>query len=402
MKTFEYSGFAAEGGRRVRGWIEADDLKSARERLAARGVLPERVDPADAAPGGRRRSRGLARLSTRAVVFRELASLLGAGLPAPRALDILVESPEWAAARTDLAAVRDRIREGASLSAALEAGGSATSFEIAALRAGERAGALQASLERTADYLEQQTRVRERIISALIYPAVVLTLTVLIAVGMLGFLLPTLVRLWDESGIPLPAFTRAVMAAGRAMRWMLPVVGGLVALTAVALRRATAHSARWVERADRFRYRLPVVGQLYRTLVGFRFARSLAMLLRGGAPMVEALPLAGRATGSPWTAQGVERATEEVRHGRSPADALRAVEPLRDAIPSWVRAGESGGNLPDLLEVAADRQQAAWERRLGRVIALLEPALVLLLGALVLVVTLAIVLPILALNRGIG
>ncbi len=402
MKTFEYSGFTADG-RRTRGIIEAEDPKSARERLSARGILTERLrGTRDAAAARPRRRPALARVGMRATVFREMASLLRAGLPVPRALDILIESPELADAQADLAAARDRIRDGADLSAALEAGGRVSAFEIAALRAGERAGALDAGLERVADYLEAQARVRERIVSALIYPAVVLTLTALVAVGMLGFLLPMLARMWEDAGIALPWFTRMVMGFGRAMRWMLPLLAATMSLAVAALRRRVACSAEWRERLDRARYRLPLAGALYRSLVATRFARALALLLRGGAPMVEALPLAGRATGSPWAAREVEGAAEAVRHGRSPAEALREVPPLRDAIPNWVHAGEASGDLVRLLTAAADRQQFLWERKLGRALSLLEPSLVILLGAIVLAVALAIVLPILALHRGIS
>jgi len=402
MKTFEYSGFTADG-RRARGVVEADDPKSARERLSTRGILVERLGAAnDGAAAGPRRRPAFARVAVRAMVFREMASLLRAGLPVPRTLDILIESPELAGARSDLAAARDRIREGADLSAALEAGGRVSAFEIAALRAGERAGALDAGLERVADHLESQARVRERIVTALIYPAVVLALTALVAVGMLGFLLPMLARMWEDAGIALPWFTRMVMAFGRAARWAAPLLAAGLALAAAAVRRRAARSADWRERLDRARYRLPVAGALYRALVAARFARALALLLRGGTPMVEALPLAGRATGSPWAARGVEAATEAVRHGRGPAEALREVPPLRDAIPNWVRAGEASGDLVRLLTAAADRQQFVWERQLGRALSLLEPSLVILLGALVLTVALAIVLPILALHRGLS
>ncbi len=400
MSAFEYIGYTPEG-RRTRGLIEADDLKHARERLAAQGFLPEEVRPASSA-GPRRGRASFARVGLRAMVFREMASLLRAGLPVPRALEILIESPELAPARSDLAAARDRVREGAALSAALEVGGRATPFETAALRAGERAGALEESLERVADYLEEQARVRDRIVSALIYPAVVLTLTLIVGVAMLGFLLPTLERLWTDAGVSLPVYTRVVMAIGRALRWAAPAAAVLAALLTIELRRRAARAMEWRERLDRWRYRLPVFGELYRALVALRFARALGMLLRGGAPMVEALPLAGRATGSAWASGGVEAAAEDVRHGRSPAEALRQVAPLRDAIPSWVQAGEASGDLVRLLGAAAARQQFAWERKLSRALALLEPALLVLLGLLVLSVTLAIVLPILALHRGLG
>lgn len=402
MKTFEYVGFTSDG-RRARGIVEADGPKAARERLAAQGVLVERLRAAgDSAAQRSRRRPAMGHAAVRAAIFRELASLLRAGLPVARALDVLIESPELAGARSDLAAARDRIREGTAFSDALEAGGRVTPFETAAFRAGERAGALDVGLERVADYLETQARIRERIVSALIYPAVVLTLTALVAIGMLGFLLPTLARLWDDAGVELPAFTRAVMALGRAARWALPTLIVATVITVAAIRRRATRSAEWRERVDRWRYRLPVAGPLYRALAALRFARALALLLRGGAPLVEALPLAGRATGSPWAARGVEAAAEAVRHGRSPADALREVPPLRDAIPNWVHAGEASGDLVRLLTAAADRQQFIWERKLGRALALLEPALVILLGALVLTVALAIVLPILALHRGIA
>lgn len=401
MKTFEYVGFTSEG-RRARGIIEADGPKAAGDRLAAQGVLVERLRAVSDSAASRSRRPAMAQVAVRATIFRELASLLRAGLPVARALDVLIESPELTDASPDLAAARDRIREGTAFSDALEASGHATPFEIAAFRAGERAGALDIGLERVADYLETQAQIRDRIVSALIYPAVVLTLTALVAIGMLGFLLPTLADLWDDAGVELPAFTRSVMALGRAGRWALPALAAAGIIVAAVIRRRAAQSAEWRERLDRWRYRLPVLGPLYRTLAALRFARALALLLRGGAPLVEALPLAGRATGSPWAARGVESAAEAVRHGRSPADALREVAPLRDAVPNWVHAGEASGDLVRLLTVAADRQQFLWERKLGRTLALLEPALVILLGALVMTVALAIVLPILALHRGIA
>ena len=149
-------------------------------------------------------------------------------------------------------------------------------------------------------------------------------------------------------------------------------------------------------------FRLPLVGSGYLILVNLRFARTLSILIRGGVGITESMALAGRSTGSAWVARQVDQAAEAVRHGSSIADALRRVVPLSRFLPGWIQTGETSGSLDRMLDRAADRCQEQWTRFVARRLALLEPALILVIGAVVLTVAVAIILPVLALNRAMG
>ncbi len=397
MTTFTYRGFEA-GGRRAQGLIEAGSLKEARERLAARGILPEAVAAAAAPAGG---ADAFRQADRRAAIYRELSAMLRAGLTLVRALDLLIDSPEFAGVRSALAGVRDRIREGAGPAEAFAATRQPTPYEISMLEAGQRAGALDAACVRLADYLEDAGRVRSRLMTALIYPGVVAGLAGIVAAVMLGVLLPSFARVWEEARIPLPALTRVLLAAGR---W-LPIVGVPLLVVGAGWRWATRRrraSAGARARREQRRQRWPVYGPSWRALMALRFARTLALLLDGGVPLVEALLLAGRATGSAWIAGLADVEADRVRHGSSLADALRRMPPLAGSLPGWVQAGEASGSLSDMLGAAARQQQDHWERNVARAAALVEPLLIVALGAFVFLIALAILLPILQLNRSLG
>lgn len=397
MTTWRYRGFRATDGRRVTGRIEADSPKQARERLARQQILPERVEPLSEGHGAAARWR---RGGERAGVYRELAALLGAGLPMTSALDSLVESAEWTAVAPALAGVRDRIREGAGPAEAFEASGVAP-LEVSLLQAGQRAGEMAAVFTKLAELLEEEEAIRDRVRSALLYPAIVSSVALLIAVGVFLFLLPAFARMFEESRVALPPLTRAVLAAGRVSS--AAIVPALLsgAVLVWGFRRRCGRSLRCRMAFERLILALPVVGPARKALVGLRFARTLALLLRGGIPMIEALELAAAACGSAEVATAMPDEAERVRHGGRLHEAIRNIEPLR-MLAAWVETGEQSGDLPAMLDVAAARCEQAWNRRLTRGLALIEPALILLLGALVFLLALAILQPILALHRQIA
>lgn len=398
MNTFEYKGFD-HAGHAARGLVEAQDLKDAREKLAALGVLPEKIEPAGAARATALGDRRL-RTEVRAMLYREIGALLRAGLPLTEALEVLIQSPELGVSRATLAGVRDRVREGATMADALAAAGrQVTAFEQAVVQSGERSGRLGEVFERLAAFLEEQAQVSARMQTALIYPAIVLALALVIVVMMLGFLVPALGRMLEEARMPLPWLTRAMLAVGR---WVLPALAplALAALAGAAWWRARlAADERWRRRRDRLLFRVPLWGEAYGALVNLRFARTLALLLRGGVTLVEGIGLAGRATGNAWTLDLCGALAEQVRHGQKFSDALRAIPLLNISLPAWARAGEVSGQLDVMLENAGTRYQQQWDRRMARLLSLLEPALILVVGVFVLLVALSILLPVLRMNR---
>jgi len=153
---------------------------------------------------------------------------------------------------------------------------------------------------------------------------------------------------------------------------------------------------------DRWLFRLPVLGRGYLLLANLRCARTLAILLRGGVGLVDALPLAGRATGSAWIARLAAEEAEAVRHGSSLADAIRRIPPLAEVLPAWIQAGEASGALDRLLDTAGSAMQHRWDRFVTRTLSWLEPALIFAVGGFVLLVVLSVLLPIISLNRLIG
>lgn len=400
MTTFEYRGFDA-AGRKQKGLLEAPDLKQAREKLAEAGVLAESVAPAGSRSGFRRRWRRRFSVERRIEFYRELASLLASGFPLVSALDILIQSPDLGVLRPLLANARDNIRDGSPLADALDAAGCGISrHERALVAAGERVAELDQVLERLAEFMEEQQRLRDKILTALMYPAILMAVAVAIAFGLLGFAMPRFGQLlMDQTHVAMPWLTRAMIGAGQAVALWGPPCVLLVGVLLALARRRLRRDAAWAREVDRRRFMLPVIGRGYALLVGLRFARTLSLLLRGGVPLIDAMVLAGDATGSAWVGALAAREADAVRHGTSLAAALRRIPPLAAALAGWVQVGEAGGALDRMLENAGKRFQQQWERYLERRLALLEPALILLIGGVILLVVLAILLPIVSLNR---
>ncbi len=405
MRTFSYKGFDSSGGVR-RGLIEAQDLKEAREKLTARGILPREVVPSEgsAATAFFASRESSFRAESRVAFYRELGVLLGAGLPMVGAMEILMESPELGVSASLLAGVRDRIREGASLAVALGAAvPQLKPYERAILEVGEKSGNLEGMLERLALFVEEQEHLREKIISALIYPAIILGFAVLVAVGLLGFVVPAAASvITEQSRVPLPGLTRFMMMAGRVALVGLPILILGVLAGRFWLKRRMVAEPLLRSRLDQMMYQIPLVGRGYGIVANLRCARTLAILLKGGVSLVDALSLAGRSTGSAWVAHLMDVEADAVRHGSSLADAIRRIPPLAGSLPAWIQAGEASGALEKLLDTAGNTYQHQWNRFVARTLSWLEPVLILCIGVFVLLVTLSVLLPILSLNKMLG
>jgi len=394
MQTYAYRGFDAEGRSR-KGLVEAPNAKEARKALAADGILAERVSL----------GRGSGRFSaeTRGAVYRGLSSLLEAGVPLVKALDLLIESSELGRHGLLLANVRDRVREGSSLAGALSAAsGKVTPFEVAIVEASERSATVGPSLDRLADFLEESERLRERVQGALIYPAIVVGVGVSVAVLMLGLLVPRTQEILAKSGGELHGLTVFMMGLGRFLSRWGAVAAVVLVLAVLFLRgrmRSDPNMRRWV---DERLFGTPVLGRGYRFLANLRFAKTLSILLEGGTPLIESVRLAGRATGSPWLAGLADREADSVRQGSRLSDAVGRIPPLADVLPGWLRIGEAGGGMARLLDRAASGYEHRWNRFVSRCLSLLEPLIILIIGGFVLLVTLSVLLPVISLTRTIG
>jgi len=389
MRTYSYKGYDGRGHRQ-RGFLEALNAKAARDQLSGQGVLVARLVESSS-------QRGRFPLGLRGVFYRELAALLRAGMPLVPALGMLRKTAELQSVFMLLSGVRDQVREGCGFAVALEQLSMGTRpFEISALDVAERTGTLDLVLDQLADVLEAHQQLRERVQRAMIYPVLILILGIIVALVMLGVLLP---RMQSITGgfLAMPPLTRGMlMFSDLLFPWgimgcVVILLGGLLGLR--QLLRIPVQRVR----LEAWLLHLPGQGA-YRYLLAARFARTLALLTRAGVPLVDGVALSGRATGNGWCAARAATAAEAVRHGQNLEAAVRTIPALADALGGWVAVGEAGGDLAGMLVHAASRCERQFDHQLSRLLALVEPLLLLLVGGFVLLVTLAVLLPIFSLT----
>ena len=400
MTTFEFKGYDA-AGRAQSGLIEAADLKDARKRLAALGILPENLQTATGTSVRKTRKSAAFSAAVRTMFYRELAALLGSGVALVPALDVILQAPELNQARTLLAAARDTVREGRPLSAAMAAvSPQVTPFEQAVMEVGERTGGMNAALERLATFLEEQEKLREKLLTSLLYPCVVVTLAVVIGGLVLVFLLPMVQRLFTEAHLQLPLLTKIMLAGGRTLGALLLLLAAAAAAGSAWFRRRLQADADLRLRVDRRVFSIPLIGGGWRNLASLRFVRVLGLLLERGVGLIESVPMAGRASGSAWLADCARRETEAMGQGKPLVEVIRGIRPLHPSLAAWVQAGEAGGNLTGLLDNAAQRFQQSWDRLANRGMMVLEIGMTLEVGLFVTLIALAVLLPILQMNKG--
>jgi general secretion pathway protein F len=401
MSGFEYSALDA-AGREKRGVIEADTERHARTLLRERGLAPLAVESIRAAAeqaGLRERfSRpGLSR-GELALVTRQFATLERAGLTIEECLNVLIEQTESAGARRLLAAVRARVLEGQSLSRGLAAFPSAfPQIYRAMIEAGEHSGKLSDVLERLADYTESRESLRNTMLTAFIYPALVMTLAFVIVTFLLVYIMPQMTRVFSSVGQTLPLATRILIATSDFVRsYGLLTLAAVVAAVVAAwfMLRDQGLRTRW----HGWLLRLPIVGRLIRGVNAARFADTLGILTTAGVPLLASLQSAAAVLTNLPMKGAVEEAVRRVREGAALAPALGTAKLFPPLVIHLIASGEATGRLDTMLARAAEAQSRELENWVRRFTALLEPLLILAMGGIVLFVVVAILLPIFEMN----
>jgi type IV pilus assembly protein PilC len=328
------------------------------------------------------------------VVFgQELAALLKAGLPLYQSLDIMLERQRDPTFRASLAEVRDKVRGGVSLSDAFRAEGDLYPPMLAAsLVAGERSGSLETVLRRFVQYLRLNQTLRRRAVTAAIYPLAVLTLMLGMAAVLLLFVIPKFQDFYEGLGAELPLLTRMLLALAGALARNLPFVLLAAAAALVAYRVWRRREGSGVV-LDRLLLRLPFAGSMMRMYATSQLSRTIATLLSGGLPLVNALEVASASIGNRAMAQGVSRATPQVREGRSLTTALESTGMFENLPLEMVKVGEQTGALADMLNTVAEFYDEEIETRLQAALALLEPVMLAVIALVVGGMLLAFYLP---------
>jgi general secretion pathway protein F len=398
MEAFRYEALDA-AGRTVSGIVQADTARQARMQVRAQGLLPAMVGRVDSRARARRAWARRISPAELSVLTRQLATLLESGLTMEQALNALIEEADETVVREILAGVRTEITAGLSLAAAL--GAYARSFPDyyrALVHGGEESGALPTVLQHLADYLDARQALQQKTGLALLYPTLVTVVAILIVAGLLVHVVPQVVQVFQQSRQDLPWLTRALMTLSDFLRGSWPWLAAALIAGWGAARLALNYDAarrRW----HAFLLRVPGLGPLVSGVNTSRFASTLAILVRGGVPLLTALASAARVMTNTVLRAAVERAVERVREGASLARALGETRAFPALLTHLVANGEASGKLEHMLERAAFLETQALERRLAVYLTLLEPALILVMGGFVLLIVLAILLPIIEINQ---
>jgi general secretion pathway protein F len=396
MAAFEYQAIA-EDKRSQRGVIQADTARAARAQLRERGLIPIDIQEVELATRREFSFRNLGR--ERALILRQLATLLRAGLTLEEVLSVLVEQTDASQQRRQLGAIRSRVMEGQSLSAAMgEHPALFPALYSASVAAGERAGQIEDVLARLADYAEQRDETARGIGLALIYPAVLAIIAIGVVWGLIGFVVPRVVGVFETAGQSLPALTQSLLTISQVVSqqglWLLLGMIGLIAAAVLAWRQPGPRL-----RIDRFLLATPILGRLIKASQTATLTRTLAILSNSAVPLVEALNVASRVVSNLQIRSDIERAAAQVREGQSLAAALHGAGWLPPMARRLIAGGERSGELAPMLEHAADIQERELHSATAIMLSVLQPALILLVGALVLYIVLAIMLPILNMSQ---
>lgn len=405
MPVYEYKGVNS-AGRNVSGVQDGEGLKAVKSKLKKEGVIVLEIREGASTLAARRETLsftfgGRVRLGDVANATRQLATLLSSGLPLMDSLTILVEQEENVSLRGALSAVRDSVREGASLADALKENPKVFSqLYMNMVSAGEASGTLEITLARLADFLDEQVRFRGRITAALAYPAFM----TIIGLGMLlfifSFVMPRIIGMFQDIKQQLPFITLMLLAVVRFLSsfwWVL-----LLALAGGAYYfRRYARTQGGKENIDARLLRLPVFGSLIRMIAVSRFTRTLGTLLQSGVPTLAALDIVRSVIGNSVLANAVQKARENVREGEPIADPLRRSGLFPPVVVQMVAVGEKSGELEKMLLKISDSFDRTVETRLTGLMALLEPVIILAMGLIIGFVVIAIMLPMLEMSSGV-
>ena len=400
MPAFAYQALDSSG-KTQRGVLQGDTARAVRGLLRERGLNPLRVDEvregsADSARPFARRALGGAQI---ALLTRQLATLIGAGLPIDEALGALSEQAENERQRALTVSLRARVMEGASLAQALgEFPDSFPEIFRATVAAGEQSGRLEIVLEKLADYAEARDALKQKILAALAYPLLLTLVAIAVVAGLLTWVVPQIVGVFQNLHQTLPLATRALIALSAFLRgwgWLLLLV--LVALAVAARLALRGEAARY--RWHLFVLRLPLAGRLARAANTARATRTLALLAGSAVPLLDALGIAAQVVSNLPMREALKRAAFKVREGSAFSRALGESGQFPPVALRLIASGERSGELPRMLEEAAAHQQRELDRWLTVLTAVLGPAVILGVGAMVLFIVLAILLPIFNLNE---
>jgi len=385
----------ADANGRVFSHVEAaSSVAEARQKLADRGLYVYAVDQRNRLLSGmfRRRERTVGG-SEFLILNQQFNTLLKAGLPILRALDLLADRASSPKLRPVISQIRDRVREGKSLSEAITETSAFSKVYSTAILAGEKSGNLSGVLEYYIAYQKVSTGVRKKILATLVYPALLVVMATIIVSYLVSAVIPKFALLYRDLNVPLPGPTRFLIAVTVDYRYVL--LGGVACLMLFAAGVFFwSRSEEGGMAFDRLKFRVPIVGNTLLKFQMAQFSRTLATLLTGGTPLVAGLQTASDAISSRLVRDAVSEATQRVREGESLHHALASKQVVPLLALDMIEVGESSGALAPMLTSVAEFYEDEVALRLSALVSFIEPAILVFMGALVAFILISLYLPI--------
>ncbi|UXC18025.1 type II secretion system inner membrane protein GspF [Comamonas squillarum] len=402
MPAFSYEVLDAQGQTR-KGMIEADSAKAARSLLRAQAMVPLAVEPLgdvdDSGASMVRSRRAVFNATGLAVWTRQLAGLISSGLPLERALTALMEEIDSEPQRQLVASLRAEVNGGSTFAKSLALyPRDFSQIYRAVIDAGEHSGHLDQVLSRLADDLEERDQLKNSLIGASLYPAIVTCFAFVVVMVLMSYVVPQVAEVFSGTKHALPLLTRIMLGFSDLIRHWWWLGAGLAVVGTVLLRLSLRQPA-FRQRFDAGWLQLPFVGKLSRNYNAARFASTLAMLSNAGVPILKALQAAAQTVSNQAMRQDAIDALDQVREGAPLASALAQKKRFPALLSMFARLGEQTGELPQMLQRVANQLAGDVKRRAMRLATILEPLLIVGMGIIVGIIVMAVLMPIIQLNQ---
>lgn len=397
MPIYEYTALNGTG-KRIKGLVDADTLRSARSKLRTQNIFPTDIkESIKAAKDNKQNVKNLfgdrVSLKELTVATRLLATLANAGLPLVAAINALADQVESPTLKRIVVNIKERVEQGSSLAKALAAYPKVfPRLYVNMVQSGEASGTLDTILENLSDYYEAQMELRRKISSALFYPILMFGFCTLVVIGLVTFVVPNIVEIFIKQKIDLPFPTRAVIALSNALTGYWWAIIGLIALS-ISLVRYYYRQPKGREWFDAKLLKAPLFGPIYKKIATARVATTLGTLLNGGVELLQALDIVKNIVGNVHMRKSLEEARDGVREGRSLAKEISKSGYFPNLLSQMVAIGEKSGKMENMLSKAGKSFTSEVNAAIAGLTSLIEPLMMIVLGGLVFSIVISVLMP---------
>lgn len=399
MPAYQFTAIDASG-KQQKGVLEGDSARQIRQQLRDKQWIPVNVDAVEQKDKNQSSSWFQKKFTAYelALMTRQLSVLVAAGIPLEEGLRAVSKQSEKVHVRNLMSSVRSKVMEGHSLAQGMQQSGRFPDLYIATIAAGERSGHLDLILDQLADYTENRFAMQKKIQAAMVYPIILMLMSFAIVMGLMTYVVPDIVKTFDQTKDALPWITVALMKVSDFIRqaWPFVLVASAVGIFLLLrfLRTSAGHYA-----FDRLTLKLPLLGKLSRGINAARFSSTLSILTQSGVPLVDALKIAAAVSNNWVIRDAVNIAAEKVTEGGNLATQLERCGYFPPMMVQMIKSGEASGELDRMLERASTMQDREVTTLISTLLALLEPLMLVFMAGIVLVIVIAVMLPIVNMNN---